>query len=281
LTDLAGELDQANQEILYLRAALKDAQDSLLAARAGTLPGIGSEQDRAAVKSMIQELHRSTTIIQEYSSYLLGGSLGDTTEVQRKTLFRIQDAAARLNHLALDLAGALSGGMQPLDCSQPALDVSEIAHNAIKALDLELRGKDLNLTLEVADNLPTLWAHPGQIQSLFTALLKAGIDTAYVGGDLLLKINRFSDQDFTQAIECQLYCGQDEQSLPLPEFLQDTGDVPAGTTSGKMSILQGLAVDAGGRAWLAAVGDSDPLITLVLPSVPPKTRVESEAGYEG
>lgn len=284
LTDLAARLDQASQEILFLRTALKGAEDTLLAVKAGSSFAKESEQDRSAIIAMIQELRRSTTIIQEYTSYILGGSLGDVSEVQRKMLHRIQEASSRLRDLTLDLARALNGGGGHLNGTYPAVDLSEVIRESFKVVHLELREKDLKLTLDLAEDLPPIHTHQGMVQSLVTALLRAGGDLSLGGGHLLLVISPVHDEKIDQAVKFQLTCRRRGMDQPLPGFHEVPQAAPiaaGGPASDKLTLLKSLAVDAGGRAWLDQGDGSDPVLIALISTGSAGNLLTTEVGDEG
>lgn len=182
--------DNALQERLYeveehrsdLEFALNRAQDDikLLESEIGRLNNVmrhGGEADEAILSNpeiivgLAQELRTPLTSIMGYNELLLNESAGILGASQKQFLSRIQVNVEQLMQLIENLVRVLAIDYGKLLLAPVTVNVEDLVDDAITASSAQFREKGLNLSLNVAADMPDIKADRDAVQQILTRLM--------------------------------------------------------------------------------------------------------------
>ena len=266
--DLDEELQRSKSEVILLKTALSEAEGNVMALKAKSLSGELSGSQFGAVFSLAQELRRSAASISEYARFLLGESLGELDEVQRKMLLRVQGDAGRMDNLALDLIVTVSKEPDALDQAYEAVNISPLIDQAVAGATRQMRERDLSLSLDIASDLPLVCAKPDLLGSILENMLLMGVSMFPHGAQLRLSVGSRSAESGSQFVDLHLVDVSDASQGELPEF-PDSAD---GAISGESQpgeeyiyVLETLLEELNGRVWVDGAPGQAKSINLILP----------------
>jgi signal transduction histidine kinase len=201
LAALAGPT-AASPEIAEAQAALEQAREELaaqerqLAAQARDLAAMAQPMTAApfsapsheVILSLVQELRQPMSSIVGYSDLLLGESVGILGALQRKFLERIMASCERMEALLDDLIRVTALDSGKLKVARDSLDVMAVVEEAILGCGAQFREKSINLRLDLADNLPSMFADRDALRQIVSHLLNNAASASAIDGEVTLSV---------------------------------------------------------------------------------------------
>jgi len=280
--NLQTDLTKTRKEVALLRSALADAESRLLRAKATTQQGSIDQNRIAVVESISQEIHKSATNINEYAHFLMGGSMGDLGDVQRKMIIQVGEGAERLNYLSLELTNAIISHRTPAEIQRTDLDLNQAVMNSIDQSAQFLKELGIKLRVELQDGLPPVRAERKLLASLLSTFIQSA-DLLQPKNGAALICNRLITTTPAQGISLDLMI--DRSSVVdenLPEFLNSTEGVLSSDlelNASQLPVLATLIEDTEIGLRVGGVPGQDAQISLLFP-VSVEMNMES-AGAEG
>jgi signal transduction histidine kinase len=207
LAALAGPT-QWPEELAEARAALAQAHEQLaekereLAAERGHTPAATArplpDMPRATapfsapsyevILSLVQELRQPMSSIVGYSDLLLGESVGILGALQHKFLERIMASCERMEALLDDLIRVTAFDSGKLKVARDSLDVMAVVEEAILGCGAQFREKSINLRLDLADDLPAVFADRDALRQIVSHLLNNAANASAIDGEVTLSV---------------------------------------------------------------------------------------------
>jgi len=291
----SGEPTAPNQQLENeLRATLEEVarlQNLLAASNIRVLelerklshnPVITSE-DQEIIASIVQELRQPMASVMGYTDLLLAETVGILGTLQRKFLERVRSATERLRVLLDDLIQITSFGGGSLELIHQPVDLAVVIDAAITDISARLREKNINLSIELPDELPLLYADREGIQQIIGQLLqnaslatpqegsitlRAGIKKEDPGEYLILQVTDegggIAPEDLARVF--------DRRYRADHVLIQGLGDTGVG-----LSIARTLVEAHGGRIWVESDSTKTSTFSVLLPL---RSAAEMESGRE-
>ena len=255
---MESELQQALREIAELESRLEDSNRKLQETRSlQNSSGLGAEEEREIVATVVQELRQPMASIIGYTDLLLTESAGILGPLQRKFLERVKASNEKLRSLLDDLVHvmALRGGL--FEMIAESVNLGEVLDRAITDTSAQFREKNISLQMDLPDEMPQIRADRDGLHQIFVHLLQnAGTVTPNEGSiNLTANIRQTSGIPASILIEVK-DSGSGVSAEDLPQvfsrryraddaLIQGIGDTGVG-----LSIVKALVEAHGGRVWV-------------------------------
>lgn len=150
---------------------------------------------RQLIARVSHEMRTPLTPIKGFVDIMLLDEAGQLTPRQRRSLEIVRDNTDRLTSLIDDLlelgraeAGKLHLIIQPIN-------LRTTIGAAVEVLQSQLAAKSMQLTIQVADDLPLIEADDQRIMQILTNLISNAIKYTYTGGTITISARPFGDQE--------------------------------------------------------------------------------------
>lgn len=245
-------------------------------------PVITSE-DQEIIASIVQELRQPMASVMGYTDLLLAETVGILGTLQRKFLERVRSATERLRVLLDDLIQITSFGSGSLEIIHQPVDLAVVIDAAITDISARLREKNINLSIELPDELPLLYADREGIQQIIGQLLQNASLATPAEGSITLRAG-IQKEDLNEYLILQV---TDEGGGIAPEDLSRVFDrryradhvliQGLGDTGVGLSIARTLVEAHGGRIWVESDSTKTSTFSVLLPL---RSAPETEPGKE-
>jgi signal transduction histidine kinase len=265
-----GELRLALEEIVFLKTALADTDQKILALKSvevdATLPGAQLD----VVMAIAQDLRQPLSSIVGYTDFLLSEKSGILVMQQRKQLERIKIATERMNRLVDDLLQAISPESNPLRLKFSDVDAREVIQQAVTEISQFRRERGIALQLDLPEEPLRIRSDRYALANVFAQLLQNASQASPPGGDVKMKVLVESNEGQVDYLLVQVSDssnGFEAQDLvrvftPRPADAQEEGN-PV-----DMPRLKALVEALGGRAWVDSEPGHGATISVLLPVSP-------------
>ncbi|HIE25456.1 MAG TPA: GAF domain-containing protein, partial [Anaerolineales bacterium] len=123
------------------------------------------------VSFVAHELKNPMTSIKGYSELLAAGAVGEINKNQANFLQTIRSNVIRMSTLVSDLNDNSKIEVGRLRMDFAPVDITEIVDNAVRSTDKQIAEKKQTISLEVAKNLPKVWADSTRIEQVLVNFL--------------------------------------------------------------------------------------------------------------
>lgn len=143
------------------------------------------------VATVSHELRTPMTSIRGYVDILLMGAAGALSENQTHFLEIIRNNTERLNVLVADLLDVSRLEAGKVNLTLQEVDLKEIAEDVVETVKLrsEEEEKSMNFSIEVAKELPPVYADPDRLRQIVTNLVENAYHYTPESGDVTLAIS--------------------------------------------------------------------------------------------
>ncbi|MBD3272039.1 MAG: response regulator, partial [Elusimicrobia bacterium] len=142
------------------------------------------------VSTVSHELRTPLTVINSTVNNLLDGVLGQIPEALIKWLEKIKNNTIRLNALIediLDMARLESG---KVDMHREKINLTSLVTKVVSNLQAISKEKNITITTQIPENLPSIDAHPGRIEQVITNLLTNALKFTPENGEIFVSVTR-------------------------------------------------------------------------------------------
>jgi len=220
------------------------------------------------VSSVSHELRTPLTSIKGYASILLTGKLGSLPEDVRLRLEKINrhsDELVQFINDLLDIARIESGRMT---MKKEPLELNKMIEEAADLLSVQIKDKQITLTVDIAKDLPAAAADHNQIRRVFINLINNAIKFTPPGGKIII-----STQKVNQDIQINISdtgCGmsEKEQAGLFQEFYRVDNPInqqSKGTGLG-LALVKNIVEAHNGKIWLTSKVDQGSTFSFTLPA---------------
>ncbi|MBM2847604.1 MAG: putative two-component sensor histidine kinase [Anaerolineales bacterium] len=289
-TQLPDELAKARSALAQAHEQLAEKERELAAERAHTPtaaagpPGMPrttapfSAPSYEAILSLVQELRQPMSSIVGYSDLLLGESVGILGALQHKFLERIMASCERMEALLDDLIRVTAFDSGKLKVARDSLDVMAVVEEAILGCGAQFREKSINLRLDLADNLPAVFADRDALRQIVSHLLNNAANASAIDGEVTLSVRVQpagsapqggpGDGLFIAVRDSGGGVAPDDQPRVFSRTYRADAPLIAGlgdTAGMGLFIAKALTEAQGGRIWLTSELGQGSTISVMLP----------------
>jgi signal transduction histidine kinase/CheY-like chemotaxis protein/streptogramin lyase len=235
------------------------------------------------LSTVSHELRTPLTSIRAFSEILLDNP-GEAEEKRRRFLQIISDESERLTRLIEDLLNLsrIQSGRQKW-IMRP-LRIAEVVETSVRVTESLVREKGLILSLELADDLPSLTGDFDKLVQVFTNLISNAVKFTPEGGSL-----RIGAAPWTGSGEALLHCTvadtgegipEDQLEMIFQKFYQVDSTVTRrqGGTGLGLAICREILIHHGGKIWAESGEGEGSTFHLLLPYHPPAIPSGEETG---
>jgi two-component system NtrC family sensor kinase len=200
---------------------------------------------------------------------------GPLNEVQKDFVRRVQASVGNITSLITDLLdlGRLEAG---LDLSLTSCPIGAILEDIAIELSPLIANKKLKLSLNIADNLPAVWADHNRLQQAFTNLVNNAVKYTSSGGEIGLTAEHCEDQIIVHISDTGIGIPAADQPYIFDKFFRSE-EVAVGYegTGLGLSIVKSVIERHDGRIWVNSEAGQGSTFTVVLPIMRQKNNNRS------
>jgi PAS domain S-box-containing protein len=224
---------------------------------------------RDFVSKVSHELRTPLTPIKGYVDLLISGVLGQLNEGQNSALGVVKTNANRLAELIndiLDISKIEASGK--LDLNMTDVQVSAIINDVVQSMKLEVQRKEMQVTVQMAEHLPTVQADKKRLTQVVFNLFSNAVKYTYDGGFIWVRV--FSNPAGLLQVEVEDtgvgMSPEQQEKLFLPFYRADNPlrEQVGGTGLG-LSIAKSLVEQHGGEMWVTSERGKGSTFHFVLP----------------
>lgn len=240
------------------------------------------ESDRAKrefISNVSHELRTPLTSIKGYIDVLLLQSMGPLNENQMHFLNVVKTNSNRLMDLINDILiiSRIESGKIKLQFK--LVDIKEVILDVVQSLKLEADGKNLSVTMEIAEGLPLFKADEKRLTQIVFNLFSNAVKYTFEGGRIVVRAFLNPAQMVQVEVEDTGVGMTPEQCEKLfrPFYRADNPlrEIAGGTGLG-LSITKSLVEQHGGEMWVTSEQDKGSTFSFIMPLEQPE-RSEDEA----
>lgn len=256
------ELSRAASRIVELERELSATRFRLEAMGDGR--GL-TDDETAMLVGLVQELRTPMTSMRGYVDLMLKESVGILGDMQRKFLQRVAVNVGRLSNMIEDLVRVTALDAERIELQRVDVDLVEVVEDSVTEVHTALREKGIELSLELAEGVPSVIGDPDALRQVVLQLLTNAYLVSPSGSVMRVAVSphAFMGEDKKQhpgallVVEDQ---GRGIEPEDLPDVFQRrfTGENPLvpglGDTGVGLAIAKSLVELHNGQIWV----DSQP-----------------------
>ncbi len=158
------------------------------------------------------ELRTPMTSIRSFTENMLDGVTGPLTDMQRTYLTRIQHNVARLGRIIVQLLDWSRLDTKKVALRLEAVDIIQLATIAADSLQPVASDKEVSLTLEPIESLPTIHGDRDKLEQILWNLIGNAIKFTPPGGHVTVEFSALSS-GYVQTCVTDTGCGIDPANL--------------------------------------------------------------------
>ncbi len=246
------------------------------------------ESDRLKTEfigTVSHELRTPMTSIKGYTQLLAMGSLGEVNDTQKEFLNTITSNAERMIAIINDLLDITKIETGSVELNPAPLRMTEVLSQVVSGIRADLTSHEHDFSLNLAPNLPNLWADQERVYQVLNNLLSNAIKYTPRGGKIALSaksidyasiperqregLNRTRQYIEIQVQDSGVGIDPSEQDKIFERFYRTENQlkIEAGGTGLGLSLVKPLLQLMGGRIWVESALNQGSTFTVVLPGI--------------
>lgn len=267
------ELRLALEEVARLQNNLADTKIKLITyEQIANQPKGMNIEERSSVISHIKEINEPLSTIFGYTELLLGESVGNLGELQKKFLTRITESQQRIQILLNKLVDLIEDGELTEKKQLETIKLSNIVDLAIQENNSSIEEKSISLAIDIPDDLPEIVIDQGAFLQVLTNLMQISVAISSPGEKILMRLSSnendyferslsimvhnsgslFSDVDFTK-----FFSDKDLWDRSLPAEFEEIGV--------NLTIIKKIVDANGGKIWVENASPGETQFHVSLP----------------
>jgi signal transduction histidine kinase/DNA-binding response OmpR family regulator len=197
---------------------------------------------------------------------------GAVNDQQAEFIRRVQFSVQSLNSLINDLLdlGRIDAGF---DSQKEPTHLGLVVRFAVEGLRQQADAKRQTLTINVADDLPTVFGNPPRLRQMLTNLLDNAVKYTPEGGEIRVDARRENDLVLLTVSDAGIGVPPADQPYIFDKFYRATNSRQDYTGTGLgLSIVKSIVENHDGRIWLDSRPGAGSTFTVVLPQYIDSTR---------
>lgn len=159
--------------------------------------------------------------------------------------------------------------IRPKEPEMNELDLIELVEEVLRVQEAELKDRELDVDVEVAETVPVVFGDRGQIKQVFFNLVKNAMEAMEAGGRLRIVANKDDEYVYLQFIDTGSGISEEELSRVFQAYYTTKKE---GHGLGMM-IVQRIMRDHGGQIGIESQSGKGTAITLKFPQKHRRTRL--------
>lgn len=240
---------------------------------------------REFIANISHELRTPLTAILGYAEALYGGMVGPLAPTQATFIQIIHENARRLVTIANNLIAMAESERGRLELNYAPTDLALVAAEVLESYIPQMKARQLEWRLEVADDLPVVEVDPSRIRQVINNLVSNAVKFTYPGGQVTVGVAPVQEPGETPPRFCRIWVRDTGIGIPLEEqsrvwerfyHTEDPLRMAAGGLGVGLSIVKSLVEAHGGRVWLESVPGKGSTFTVLLPIHRPAPMPEEQ-----
>jgi signal transduction histidine kinase len=218
------------------------------------------------VSFVSHELKTPMTSIRGYADLLAAGSVGEVSEAQMDFLNTIRTNIQRMATLVSDLADVSRIEAGRLRLEFASVRISEVVDEVMRSTKAMIEAKELTLTLDIPEDLPSVWGDRNRLAQIITNLTSNAVKYTPEQGNITISCraseNIWDEEGAPQVVHLSVKDSgigikeEDQRKIFQQYFRTDEGKETAPGTGLGLNITRYLVEMQGGKIWFeSAFGD--------------------------
>jgi len=237
------------------------------------------------VSLVAHELKTPMTSIRGYADLLLGGAVGSVNDMQKQFLGTIRGNVERMATLVSDLAdiARIESGRMRLE--QKSIPIQGVIDDVVRTTSALIDGKKQTLTLNIAPDLPNIWADYTRAAQVLTNLVSNAYKYTPESGEIVLRVtkeaNQWDPEGAPEVIHIAVKdngigIAPEDQAKLFQKFFRAEDrvarEMAPGTGLG-LNIVKNLVELQGGKIWFESEFRKGSTFHFTLPIAPAEEKV--------
>lgn len=229
------------------------------------------------VSFVAHELKNPMASIKGYTELVTSGMAGPVNEMQSSFLGTVRSNVDRMNTIVSDLNDLTKIQVGNLRLEYRAVQITEVLEDVTRSLKRQIEEKRQSMAVEMAQDLPEVWADPARLAQILTNLVSNALKYTPEGGQFAIGVEPYAEAEGTLAGATYLHIWVRDQGIGISEedqkyiFQQyfrsdDAKEMASGTGLG-LSISKSLVEMQGGRIWFESTLGSGTTFHFTVPVV--------------
>lgn len=232
------------------------------------------QSKREFIANISHELRTPLTAILGYSEALYSGMVGTLSPTQSTFIHIIHDNARRLVTIANNLIAMAESERRRLELNYAPTDLGLLVGEVLESFVPQMKARQLEWRLEVAEGLPAVEVDPLRIRQVVTNLISNAVKFTYPGGRVTVGVTTVPEPDGAPPHFCRIWVQDTGIGIPVEEqtrvwerFYRSENPLrmAAGGLGVGLSIVKSLTEAHGGRVWLESAPGQGSTFTVLLP----------------
>ena len=200
-------------------------------------------------------------------------------EPERKSARVIERATARMNRLIQDLLDVARLEAGQLTVDHAAVTAAEVVADAVELQRPAATAAGLELAVDVAGDLPALWADHDRLVQIFENLIGNAIKFTERGGRIEVRAEPHGGEVWFTVTDTGIGLTPDEQARLFDRFWQAPARRQGGAGLG-LPIVKGLVEAHGGHVWVESTPGHGSCFAFSIPAAPRPGDNTSASGLD-
>jgi len=261
---------QVNDDAIELQATVDEYERATEEARRARAEAERANKVKTTfLASMSHELRTPLNAILNFSQFLASGMMGSVNAEQVEMLDKITFSGKHLLNLindVLDISKIESGSLRLF--VEPDIDLEEEAMAAADTGRALLKGKPVELKLDVAPDLPKITADKRRVRQILLNLVSNACKFTETG-EVIISLGGKNDEALLSVKDTGPGIAPEEHELIFEAFRQSHVGIQHGSGTGLgLAISRRLAQAHGGRLWVESEAGKGATFHIALPVKP-------------
>lgn len=211
------------------------------------------------VSFVAHELKNPMASIKGYTELVAGGMAGPVNEMQSSFLATVRSNVDRMNTIVSDLNDLTKIQVGNMRLDYRSVQISEVLDEVIRSLTRQIEEKSQTLSIELAENLPSVWADPARLAQIITNLMSNAQKYTPENGQIVVGAERHKSSEGEQSDvewvhlwvkDSGIGIAEEDQKKIFQQYFRTdhAKEMAAGTGLG-LAITRSLVEMQGGRIW--------------------------------
>lgn len=220
------------------------------------------------VSSVSHELRTPLTSIKGYASILLAEQLGALPPQVKERLEKINRHSDELTHMINDLLDIAHIESGKIVMKRQALELRSVTEKILDLFSLQLKEKQINVELNIADSTQSVFADAGQIERVFINFVGNALKFTPGHGKITITIKNLGGQVQVDIADSGCGIPEDAQGHIFEEFYRVDNSINQqvkGSGLG-LSLAKQIVQAHGGKIWFKSKENQGTTFSFTLPS---------------
>lgn len=229
---------------------------------------LASKRKTDFVSRVSHELRTPLTSVKGYASILIAEKLGKLPEEVKERLEKINRHSDELTHMINDLLDIAHIESGKVIMKRQPIEIKYIAEKILDLFSLQLKEKQINVRINIADSAHNIFADTSQIERVFINLIGNAMKFTPPHGEIAITTKKLDDQIQIDISDTGCGIPEEEKGHIFEEFYRVDNAINQDVKGSGLglSLVKQIVQAHGGKIWLKSKENQGATFSFTLPS---------------